>query len=340
MVVTQVLGCAEPAAGPQETEEPPETPVETEAIVWRFHMPWDEERLDGQSMIRWANSVTERSEGRLEVVVYPSGALGHKDADLLRVMGANVIESGIICLSYISRDAPLINALFPQHGARSRQSIEALIPISQSILTDEFAKWYIRLLAPSPMGTCNIILISKKPCDSIEALKDQKIRAWSKEQVETFKTLGLVAEVLPQGDLYMALKTGVFDGAFMAGDAVITQSQYEVTDYFSILCPYNSFGAITCSEAAWQALPSDLQDIVSQCSEDYVQSRLDTLYDCPDEAYFQQMEDLGMIALPPWPEADYDTFLAANRQWWKDALLATGGDAATYYEEILVALDK
>lgn len=341
ITLAMLLGVGLAASGCAKSEPAGEpAPPPTEVITWRCDFAIDAEREDYKNVEHFWDCVNERAEGKLKVELYPSHALGHASADLLRVVGDNTIEACMMGLSYVTRDAPVIAYMIPQMGGRSRKATAALYDICPPFFEKEFAKWNLKHLVMTAMSTCNIVLIAKDPCNSLELMEPMKLRAWSKEQVDSFGALGISFEVLPQSELYMALKTGVFDGAIFVPDAVLTQSMYEVCDYVTALVPYNSHCCMVASEAAWEALPTDVQDIIDECAEEYVQWRLDSFDICPDDALFEQMEEKGMTVLPPWPEADFEAFLATNRAWWKEALLATGGDSATYYEAILPVLDK
>ncbi len=51
-------------------------------------------------------------------------------------------------------------------------------------------------------------VLRDEPIRTIEGLKSKKLRVWARDQVETFTRLGVAAQIIPQEDMYVAMKTG------------------------------------------------------------------------------------------------------------------------------------
>ena len=79
-----------------------------------------------------------------------------------------------------------------------------------------------------------------EPVRSIEALKTKKLRVWARYQVEVFTRLGVAAQIIPQDEMYVAMKTGAVDCALYPALYAHTVSLQEVAKYASFLYPMAS----------------------------------------------------------------------------------------------------
>src|SRR5690606_17739273 len=86
-------------------------------------------------------------------------------------------------------------------------------------------------------------------------------------QAETLRKLGVSAVVIPQNDLYLALKTGTVDGAIHYVQGLKDLSLADDAKYFSIVQPAPVVQGIGISKKALDALPEDLREIVRRTSE-------------------------------------------------------------------------
>ena len=73
--------------------------------------------------------------------------------------------------------------------------------------------------------------------------------------------------MIPQSELYVALNTGVVDCALYATSGTIPEHLQEVTRYGSDFVPYASVpNVILANQKAWDTLPPDLQNVVSEAA--------------------------------------------------------------------------
>ena len=109
--------------------------------------------------------------------------------------------------------------------------------------------------------TADAALFCREPVKTLEELKKKKLRVGSREQVETFKRLGVAAQIVPQNELYAALQTGVVDCALYAARFANTISLQEVAKHVTPTgfpfppAPY----ALMAHKGKWAALAPDLK---------------------------------------------------------------------------------
>jgi TRAP-type C4-dicarboxylate transport system substrate-binding protein len=94
-------------------------------------------------------------------------------------------------------------------------------------------------------------------------------------QIQTMRALDANPVVLPYAEVYQGIKTGVVDGYFNDRNSFEYLSIYEVAPYFTEL-PLFSLGlSLAISKTSFDALPTDLQDLVRTVVEEEVPRILD-----------------------------------------------------------------
>ncbi len=321
---------------------PAPVPVE-EVIEWRFHTPHTEGRTEFVVETDWADSITEASGGRLVVTIYPGRALGFQDADMLRLASRNVVQAFVSYGGYVSRDEPQLGLVVPEMVMRSNTERLKMFKYFAEEETALYKNWGILTFWwPNPLSYVSVL--SEDPYNSIEAMQGKKIRVWELGQRLTMESLGIAAQVMSQGEIYLALKTGVLDGVLHTATGVISMGLSEVTSYLSTLYPTSYPIGTGVSEIAFNALPKDLQDIVLQVSAEHTQRWFD-VENSPggEQAELDRIErtekEFGMTILD-FSEADKITFSEAAMKVWLDTAQEVGPDAVAMVERLQAAMDR
>jgi len=334
LVAAAVLGCAGPATPGEAPEEA--TPADTEVIEWRHHSCNVEERYMYHLEQIWSDMVYAATDGQLKVTLYPVGALGHKDADMLRVCGeTGAVESFFTWPGYTTRDAPSMGILQPEMVFTTRDDYFSLRPFLDEEYATLYDDWGIRLLAGVVELSCDQGIAGREPYDTLESMEGKKIRTWSTMAAEALKKLDIAGEVMSQADLYLALKTNLFDGAQYLPEGYVGISLWEVTSYFSTLFPLAMVNYVACSEDAFQALPPDVQEAVLQASAEFNDLATRVAGNCgPDRAYLQTMVENGVTILPDFSADDRKALSAAATEVWQEMAAETGPEAVEYQQRL------
>lgn len=329
LVAALLLGCAPKEATPTAPTAPetPETPVET--IEWRVDHPWSPTRGDAIMLKEFADKVYERSGGRLKLTLYPSGALGLKHTESLRYLRDGIVEA-VSMLTYRNETIEPWTAV---RGAMARSSFQAGFdagdatwPLAKRIFAE---KWNIHSVvrAYALFGTNGFW--SKTPIESFEDLKGQKMRVAGDMARVIVESLGASGQMMPLGETYEGMKTGVVDGAvsgFVSGHA---NSWYEVApnllvEFVAAPGPLD----FNVNMDVWNALPEDLQRIVTATAQEYAQATKDYQLN-PD---FEKREREEMVAKGlKWKwmsEEEKVLFLSIQAKWEEDKVMKSGDPLA------------
>jgi TRAP-type C4-dicarboxylate transport system substrate-binding protein len=178
---------------------------------------------------------------------------------------------------------------------------------------------------------------------TLDELKRKKLRVGSREQVETFKRLGVAAQIVPQNELYAAMQTGVVDCALYAPRFANTISLQEVAKHITPTgfpfppAPY----ALLAHKGKWAALPADLKRGFNEAVAEL--ERVSFNFDgdaAAERAAREKLQSQGVTFHAVMPAADRAALRKSALETWDVLARETGGDAVAYRQRILQALPQ
>lgn len=217
-----------------------------------------------------AEVLSEATNGRIEVTVYPAEQLGPVSAvmDLLKNGVADIASFGM----------PPYKALFPlENGQELALSVTSDMTTALKLRNEltlgdygqAFPKNNLKFLSWSIGGPQQFFLTKK--VTKAEDFKGMKIRAPDPLTLAPFQPFGLVPVAMPMGDVYESLQRGVLDGFVNAPENAVANKWHEVTKFnISHNLAYGG-GVMVMSQRSWDSLPADLQTIIDQAiSQDWL----------------------------------------------------------------------
>ena len=298
MVAGSLVGCGggqteETTAAPAATEAPAETETEaaeteaaaegeTEAaaeggkydtanmpevtLVYAEVNPLD--TIVGQMATDFKTKVEELSDGKMTIDVQASGVLGSENDVLDTMLGGG----GTIDMSRISA--------FALNSYGAKKSMLLSIPFTfanrdhfWNFATSDLASEFLNEPVDLGLGVRGLFygeegfrhFFFKEPVDSIDDLKDMKIRV-SNDPVMTGMVAGLGANatVVSMNELYSALQTGVVDAAEQPIANYASNAFPEVAP--NLLLDGHTLGAVQViiTDEAWNGLTEDQQAILME----------------------------------------------------------------------------
>lgn len=209
--------------------------------------------------------ISEESDGRVEISVFPSSQLG-SDTDTLNQLRAGAVEfftlSGLILATLVPlasingigfafpNKGKVWDAMDGELGAHVRQAISKSGLVAMDKIFDNGFRQ---------------ITTSTRPINGPEDLKGLKIRVppsplWT----SMFNALGTAPVSINWNEVYTSLQTGVADAQENALSTIDIFRIYEVQKYVSMTNHMWDGFWFLANERAWDALPEDLQKIVAQ----------------------------------------------------------------------------
>ncbi|PHR27903.1 MAG: C4-dicarboxylate ABC transporter substrate-binding protein [Desulfotalea sp.] len=221
------------------------------------------------AMNKFAADVKKKSNGRIKIMVLPSGALV-KGPSIFESVSMGSIDMGTTCSCYHSGILPAAATAFALPG--DPRGVDEIIDF---IYKDDVNTFFHDIYATqnvfygAPLVMDGYTIVSKKPITCWEDLKKMKVRA-SGTIAKTLRKLNIPTVFIPFSEIYVALSRGTID-AEISGNHTESYlgKTYEVAKYQTV--PYIS-GAQNCEVIAnmdrVNELPADLRLIFETALKD------------------------------------------------------------------------
>ncbi|RGX55785.1 TRAP transporter substrate-binding protein [Anaerotruncus sp. AF02-27] len=239
--------------------------------------------------------LAEKSNGRIELVIYPSSQMGSEREMAEQVM-LGTLDMGL-------SDGPTwSNALqVPEIAVFGLpflyKDIDGQKAVINEILIDSAGEMMIGKGVRPLFGFSASIrgaILATKPIVTAADIDGVKMRVPEITMyVDTWRCLGANPTTTPWGEAYTSIAQGVVDGAEVDPSTIVDANLQEVTKYFSKTAHMGTIHIVSMNEAKWQSIPEDLRKIFLECAAEasawQIEDRKTT-----DEAAVQKMVDAGV----------------------------------------------
>lgn len=256
----------------------------------------------GQGLQKWAELVKAKSNGTMEIVLYPDSQLGSKN-DLIdqMLLGENVctLADGAFYADYGVPDFGIVFGPF-------------LFDNWDQAWTLTKSDWYKTQCAKLEEKGLKILssnwaygarhTMTVNPVNKVEDLAGMKIRVpGNKIQSYGFDALGASSVGMPLGDVYGALQSKTIDGAENPLATLYGRKLQEVAKNIILDGHVLNFTTWVCSNDWFNSLTKEQQDILVSCGEEagvYNNQKLNEL----EDSYKQKFIDEGCTIVDPSEE--------------------------------------
>lgn len=275
---------------------------------------------------KFAELVSEKSGGRIEVQVFPAGQMGEM-ADILTsvqmgsiqmtrtnpswLADAGVGSINILALPFIFKDLEHANQVLDSDvGKQMLQEIE-----DKNIQVKGLG--YLE-----PSG--RYFFFKNKEVSSLADIKNLKIRVQTNSLATSMvEHLGASATPISYSELYSSLQTGIVDGADNPLKGILNMSFYEVGKYVLDMAHQYEASIIIMNTDFFNKLSAEdqkiLQEAMDEGAEYYKQIAEEAL-----DGYRTGLEEKGMVFVTP-----------GDPQEWMDAVQPMYADFSKGYEDVL-----
>jgi len=230
---------------------------------------------------QWCKEIEKRTDGRVKVTAF-HGATLTPAAMIYDSVTKGIADIGMGTLGYTRGRFPLSEFTdhplgYPSSRVATKLFNEYYKRFKPKEL-DDVKVMYLHGIGPALLHT------AKKPVSKLEDLKGMKIRA-SGLQVAPTRALGASPVGMPISDVYDALSKGVADGGFFPYEALDGWKLGEVikntTESYPTAMSSGLF--VVMNKKKWDSLPPDIQKIIDQLNEEWVEKVAKTWDDIDKE---------------------------------------------------------
>jgi TRAP-type C4-dicarboxylate transport system substrate-binding protein len=217
-----------------------------------------------QEMIKFAEDVKAKSEGRLDIRVFGVDEITYKGNEFLRLMRTKAVDMVQMLPSYVAGDAPLLvgpDLPFLNSKRDYRVSLEMYKALG-NLADEELAKWNSVVLSRWTYPEQDVWF--RSPVESIDGWKGKKIRTYGPDLTAAMEAIGAAGVTMAAGEVYTALQRGVMDGAYTAPVTMLTMHWYEVCKQGWRVQAAFPVDHLLINSDKWGSLSKDLQNILKE----------------------------------------------------------------------------
>jgi tripartite ATP-independent transporter DctP family solute receptor len=289
-------------------------------FVLRVSTSSNAESVHYAGMTVFKELVEKRSNGKIEVKLFHSGAIGDDVANL-EALKVGTLEIGT-CDTPITTVDPLLGVFALPFIFRDRDHVASVMngPVGDWT-ADRLRQKGLEVLAYFE-GGFRQITNNKRPIVEPADLKGVKMRTPSSAlRIKMFNHYGANAAALPYPELYSALQMGAFDGQENPAIEIKSQKFWEVQKYLSFSNHVYTVSYFLMSPVVYKKLPWDLQLMVKQAA---YEASLKTI-----EVGKKADEDLAALAESKGMkvnQANVSAFVDASKPIWESYAKEQGSD--------------
>lgn len=222
----------------------------------------------GMMMEKFAELVSEKSDGTIEIDVYLDGKLGtaREALEAMQTVGDVDLVCTVEPLSYWT---DVVNVLSVPYVFDDEDHVDAFM---NSEAGEEFCK--------AMLDAANVHVLTYAPTDprvvtsnrEITCLADMKGMTIRVPETATgpiaFEAMGCKVTTMAFSELFSALQQGVIEAQENPLNFMVTNSFYEVQDYVAVTNHSVTLPFLFISEATWQTLNEEQQGILLEAADE------------------------------------------------------------------------
>ena len=245
-------------------------PVRAAQFTYRLAHADPVELSTNQAMVAMAAAIERESNGRLKIQVYPNSQLGSQTA-LVSQLRLGSIQLSFMNVAAYAQVVPLVQIAGVGFAFNSfAQALGAMDgPFGDYVRKEVRAKGFY-VFDKVGMTGFRQMMSSLRPIRNADDLAGYRVRTLPAPLfVDLFKTLGAAPVALNYDEVYTAAQTHLIDGIEVPLSAFESSKFFEVQKYLSLTNHIWTTYMMLANVDAWNALPPDLQAIVTRNQATY-----------------------------------------------------------------------
>ncbi|WP_432403119.1 TRAP transporter substrate-binding protein [Wukongibacter sp. M2B1] len=315
VVALAACGAKEEApSSDSESNTKEEAKAEEEKFVFKLGHAADEENTWHKGAIKFAELVNEKSNGRIEVKVYPNEQLGNEMDNITGVQAgtADMVISGETLQNW----APKVGVMAAPYVIRDSEHLRNVVDgeIGQEIEKEIIDKASLRPLFWYERGPR--YLTSNRPIKTPEDLKGMILRVPNVPIfVKSWEALGAKPTPMAFSEVFTGLQQGTVEGQENPLALINSAGFYEVQKNVNKTAHVRSWIYVLIGEKQWQKLPEDLKAVVKEAAKE-AQEYEHKLFLEDEEKLTKLLQERGMTFV----DVDQEAFKTKVETALKDTL--------------------
>ncbi len=287
------------------------TPFSAQAadVTLRFAHPWPATSAIHAGLEEWSDSLTESSEGRIGVELYPSQTLS-KAAASYDAVTSRIADVTATVQGYTANRFPLSQIIelpgMVDSAAQGSCALQTLY--DEGALADEYDETHVLFVYTNGPGHLHT---RDKKVKAPEDIRGLVLRRPTTVVGALMEDLGAQPVGMPAPDIYQSLQRDLISGVAISWDGAKVFRINELANYHTELNLYSLAFVVTMNKGVYQSLPDDLKAIVDEHSGAKWSQHMASVFDDLDRQGRAEALEAGDVVI------DLDENV---RNAWKPAL--------------------
>ena len=334
-----LTGCSDsqPDRGDEAAEapEPPEYPVN-----WRFAL----EEIEGSVQHAYAEAlkerIEERSDGKIEVDIFPYGSLG-TSAQLTELVRNGSVSLAFASPGHLANTLPevglfTLHYVLPDDSEVTRKLLAS--PELQALFEPLYSDQGMKLLGFVPEGW--MAWTANKALRSTDDFNGQRIRTMTSEMAEeAFRAYGAEPSQIPYSQVYSDLQLRKIDGQSNPVFAIEEMDFYEVQTTMTLARPAQFVASVVSNLEWYNALPENQQQWLDNGLNDVAQIAWETQEELNQNRLEQILEE-GQMEVVHLTDAEREAFRQASMPVRDIYLERTGESGQRIFSQLRRLIDE
>lgn len=308
MLVLAACGGGEAETDTGTTDEDGEAAGTTETIQWRMGHLATEDHIWHDTSEKFAELVNEKTDGQIEISIYPNNQLGGETDTLNSIKAGNV--DLMISGETMQNWAPKAALLAVPYAFRDAEHLSKVV---EGEIGREIEEEIVEKVGVTPlfyMERAPRNLTSKEPISTPEDLKGFRMRVPNVPLfMDAWNAAGASPQVMDFNEVFTGLQQGVISGQENPVDLIHSGGLYEVQDYVNLTEHVYSWIYVVIGNEQFEALSDELRAAVLEAAEE-AKAYGDDLFVEEIQNYRDMLEAEGMTFNE---DVDQDAFREAMK---------------------------
>jgi TRAP-type C4-dicarboxylate transport system substrate-binding protein len=239
---------------------------------WKMTSAMNAGQDGNKGIVEFVKLLDQRTKGKVKINLY-EGTLG-APTDAWDMVKNNAVQFTFTSDLYNAARMPILGMVglpmeLPSQKAVLITANEWLKAGQLKELTDNFKVLFF--LSTHPLT----VFLRNKKVVTMDDFKGLKIRCGGPAQSQGVALLGATGVSMPGGEQYMALQTGVLDGAISGIDMALDRKFYEVARHAPRMPLYYGIYLLLMNKETWNGLPPELQKLIEQTANEISASEVE-----------------------------------------------------------------
>lgn len=305
------------------------------AKVWDLKLSavWTPGAILLEPVYHFADLVAERTDGRVHVTVYPAQQLVKMPQELT-ACGEGVTDISVLITPYFAGNLRLTDGLNTPFAVppSADEAIKMLREV-QPLLEPEYTANNVKLLTGGTFELC--VYCRESHVKALEDFTGRKFTCMPGKMTTWLKECGGAVANVPGPELYMALQRGICDGSWVNASLNLTERYYEVAPYVTDAEMSGGYMCYVMNLDVWNSLPTDLQDIITECGRE----QEEWLYDMLTEnmtvrGLRDEFKEVGSDVYFV-PKEERQRWIDKTKPVWEKYVEERGPDGQKLYDAVL-----